>query len=118
MNRSGAFASVHLPDISGLPGGLSWNLDNLAVDGTLSVNGTAATPAIAATFIADGNLVFTGDGGIEGGAYHVLSATNVTLPLIEWIPVATNLFGPGGTFSVTNSVNPAVPESFFRLAVP
>ncbi len=115
---SGAFAAVHLPDISGLPGGLSWNLDSLAVDGTLSVDGTATSPTIAATFLSGGDLIFTGDGGIEGGTYHVLSATNVTLPSIEWIPVGTNVFGPGGTFSVTNAVDPAALESFFRIAVP
>jgi hypothetical protein len=42
----------------------------------------------------------------------------VAAPANEWLSIATNVFGPGGTFSVTNTINPNTPELFFRLLIP
>jgi hypothetical protein len=43
-------------------------------------------------------------------------STNVALPLSQWTPLATNTFN-SGSFSVTNTVNPGVPQSFYILHV-
>lgn len=115
---TGTFATIQLPDLSALPGGLSWNTDNLAVDGTLRVSGAVVPPSINTVLLSDGNLILSGDGGTEGGTYYVLSSTNVAVPANEWLSIATNVFGPGGTFSVTNAISPAVPEMFLRLLIP
>ena len=113
---SGAsFTSISLPNISALPGGLSWNTNNLNANGSISVNGP---PNISSAYASGGNLIFSGTGGIEGNSYTVLSSTNVALPLTNWFPVITNVFGPGGNFSVTNPINPSLPRSFFVLRVP
>lgn len=115
---AGAFTAISLPDLSALPGGLSWNTNNLAVDGTLSVKGTVNPPSITTTWVSEGSLIFGGEGGVEAATYYVLSSTNVAAPTEEWLPIATNVFGAGGVFSVTNAINPNTPELFFRLLIP
>lgn len=112
---SGTFTSVILPDISGLPGGLTWNTTNLAVNGTLSVNGQATPPSITTVSSSGTNLVFGGTGGTPGNGYIVLSSTNIALPMASWTPVATNVFDSGGAFSVTNGIDPAQPAMFFTV---
>jgi autotransporter-associated beta strand protein len=110
----GAFANITLPT---LPAGLSWDTTSLAVNGTIAVAGSLAQPSIGTTFVSDGNFIFTGTGGVEGGTYHVLTATEVAAPLAGWTPIATNVFGPGGTFAYTNSVG-TEPARFFRVRIP
>jgi len=61
-----------------------------------------------------GNLVLSGTGGAAGNSYAVVSATNLNPPVV-WLPVVTNVFGGGGSFSYTNTVNPGTPSLFLRL---
>jgi hypothetical protein len=75
-------------------------------------------PAISDSVLDGSNLIFSGSGGIEGAQYYVLTSANVTEPVANWISIQTNTFGPGGTFSVTNAVNPGQPAQFFQLQVP
>jgi hypothetical protein len=75
-------------------------------------------PQFASTSLEGSNLVLAGTGGIEGIPYFLLASTNVTAPMTNWVRVATNAFGPGGTFTVTNAVNPATPSEYWRLDVP
>jgi hypothetical protein len=63
-----------------------------------------------------GSVVLSGTGGTAGNSYAVLSSTNVTLPVASWTPLVTNLYGPGGTFSYTNTIIPGTPRLFLRLA--
>ncbi len=114
---AGSFTSVSLPDLSALPGGLSWNTNDLYVTGAISVVASAA-PSIGAVALSGTDFIFSGTGGVEGATYYVLRSTNVAAPSSHWTPVATNVFGPGGVFSYTNAITPAVPESFFRLQIP
>ena len=65
-----------------------------------------------------GNFVLSGFGGANGNPYTVLTSTNVLLPVEQWQPVATNYFGSGGSFSVTNLVVPGATETFYRLRRP
>ncbi|MBA4150700.1 MAG: autotransporter-associated beta strand repeat-containing protein [Verrucomicrobia bacterium] len=115
---SGTFTTINLPNLSSLPGGLAWDISNLSVDGTITVTGTATPPTIGTVSINDGNFVFDGTGGIEGGTYIVLSSTDVALPLVNWTPVATNTFGAGGSFSYSSSMDPGAPATFFLLQLP
>jgi unsaturated rhamnogalacturonyl hydrolase len=64
------------------------------------------------------NLVFGGTGAIAGDTYYVLASTNVAARMTNWVRVATNSFGVGGTFSVTNAVESGKRRHFFRLQVP
>ena len=85
------------------------------MNGSISVTGTATRPTISSVTSSGGNLVISGTGGVQGSSYVVVSSTNVALPLSSWTPIATNVFGTGGTFSYTNSINPAIPATFFGL---
>src|SRR6185312_12670505 len=61
------------------------------------------------------NLVLNGTGGLSNRTYLVLMGTNVMEPLNQWTPVATNVPGADGNFSITitNTVNPAAPQRFY-----
>ncbi len=113
-----AFTAISLPDLSGLPGGLAWDTSMLAVNGTISVTGTIAPPTIGTVSLSGGDFVFSGTGGIEGNPYYVVTSTNVASPLESWLPVASNLFGPGGSFTFTTNTVSGSPRAFFRLLVP
>jgi hypothetical protein len=102
-------------------GGVQWT-NNLAVDGSISVLSITPpppppSPAINAASSSGGNLIFSGTNGTSGGTYYVLESTNLALPVSEWTVLSTNLFGPGGAFSVTNPITPT-PGKYFILEIP
>jgi len=68
------------------------------------------------TTTVGGNLVFSGTNGVVGGAYYVLTATNLMLPRTNWSIIATDYFNAGGNFSVTNAINPALPQQFYLIS--
>jgi hypothetical protein len=111
----GAFSTITLPS---LPSGLNWITNTLATDGTIAVGGSLPQAAIGTIAMNESSLVLTGSGGTEGSTFYLLSSTNVAAPVAAWQLLATNTFGPGGTFNITNTISPAVSESFFRLLVP
>ena len=45
----------------------------------------------------------------------VLTSTNLTTPLANWVPVLTNNYDASGNFSVTNAIVPGVPDKFYLL---
>jgi uncharacterized repeat protein (TIGR03803 family) len=75
----------------------------LLVIGNLSFSGT--------------NLVLSGIGGLSNRTYFVLMGTNLTEPFDLWTPVATNVLGADGNFSIiaTNAVKPGAQQRFYRL---
>jgi len=48
----------------------------------------------------------------------LLTSTNVTVPLPNWTPVATNTFDVTTYLSVTNGFNPSNPRQFFTFKLP
>jgi hypothetical protein len=102
-------------------GGATWAND-LAVDGSITVTavGPAPKPVITSTIISGGNLIFSGTNGTgtAGGNYYVLSSTSLGVPLSTWTREATNTFGSGGAFSVTNAFSSAIPKKFYLLQLP
>jgi fibronectin type 3 domain-containing protein len=76
---------------------------------------STTSPAIAKIAVSDNVLTLSGAGGFPTSTYYVLATTNLTLPATEWMPVATNQFDTGGNFIITNGVNPAWPQTFYRL---
>jgi hypothetical protein len=75
-------------------------------------------PQFGAVTRSGGGLVFSGTGGAANGDYVVLSSTNVAAPLLNWLPVTSNLFDASGNFLFTNPINPARPQEFYRLLQP
>ena len=63
------------------------------------------------------NLVLNGTGGLSGRTYYVLMGTNMMEPVNQWTPVATNVPGADGNFSmtITNTVNPTATRRFYLL---
>ena len=82
------------------------------------VSVSSVQPLVIASLSFSGtNLVFNGIGGLSNRTYYVLMGTNLTEPFDQWIPVATNVPGADGNFSIiaTNAVNPNAPHRFYLL---
>lgn len=72
-------------------------------------------PGVANVSAAGSDLVFSCTNGISGGTYKVLESRDVTTPLSQWVPVATNTISSDGAFQVTVSnalSNPAATQFF------
>ncbi|HSY43938.1 MAG TPA: RICIN domain-containing protein [Candidatus Acidoferrum sp.] len=110
---AGAFSAINLPPLGA---GLVW-ANNLAINGTLQVVASSG-PRLTGILLSGTNLIINGTNGMAGEQYQLLSSTNLTLPLKQWVPVLTNNFDGNGNFNLTNTVNPAAPQNFYILQVP
>ena len=73
-------------------------------------------PYINNLTLAGADLVLTVTNGITNGIYTVLMCTNLPSPLTDWTAVATNTASSGSfSLTVTNAVDPTVPQRFFIL---
>jgi prepilin-type N-terminal cleavage/methylation domain-containing protein len=72
-------------------------------------------PEISAVNLSGTNIVLAATNGVAGGAYFVLSSTNVALPLNQWTPVATNVPDGNGNFTITVTNADTSPQQFFIL---
>ncbi|HEY3761080.1 MAG TPA: hypothetical protein VGN23_04980 [Verrucomicrobiae bacterium] len=102
-----------------LPLGYSGSLvDNVgSID--LSINtAPIVSPTISRLSFSGGQIVVSGTNNAgSSGTYHLLSSTNVTLPLANWTVVLSGSFNSNGSFSLTNSA-PANSQSFYILKIP
>jgi PKD repeat protein len=96
--------------------GFEDDYDLLGLD-DISVVPAQAQPDIASFSLSGTNLVLDGINGRAGGTYYVLMSTNLALPLSQWTPVATNVLGADGNFTITatNTVTHSVPQRFYIL---
>jgi T5SS/PEP-CTERM-associated repeat protein len=108
---SGSFSPLTLPPLNS---GLDWT-NKLSVDGSIEVVGAPRFTNITASGT---NMIVAGTNGTTSGNYAVLTATNVTLPLSNWVSIATNPFNSGGGFSFTNGIAPGELQRYFRLRSP
>ena len=78
---------------------------------------SAQQPGIAGISLSGTNLVLNCTGGQSGLTNFVLMGTNLAEPLNQWVPVATNVPGADGNFSITatNAVNPNALQRFYLL---
>jgi len=86
--------------------------------GVLNVASGPVQPDIGSTRVLGGNLIFSGTGGTTNGNYSVLTTTNITTPQTNWTALVTNSFDANGAFSVTNAIDPATRQRFYRLKLP
>ena len=110
---AGSFGSLTLPP---LPSGLGWT-NKLLVDGSIAVV-AISPPGFSAVSLSGTNLILAGTNGPPNANYSVLAATNVALPLSNWLSIATNQFDSSGGFSFTNAIAPGIPQRFFQLLTP
>jgi autotransporter-associated beta strand protein len=112
-SRSGSFTATNLP------ANYTWDLSQLAVNGTIRVTGLVSTPpTINPPVQSGGNLIMTGTGGTPGGGYTWLTSTNVAAPVAQWTISTAGTFDQSGAFSNAFPINVSEPARFFRLRVP
>jgi len=108
---TGAFSIVSLPS---LPAGLNW-ANKLLIDGSIEV---VPTPQFSSATLSGTNVIFTGTGGTSNGTYVILTSTNLTLPLSNWVSLGTNLFDASGNFSITQAIASGEFQRYFRIRTP
>jgi pectate lyase len=74
-------------------------------------------PVITQALLAGSELILRGTNGVTNGVYQILSATQSSLPVTNWVSLSTNLFNASGNFACTNPVSPAEGQRFYRLLV-
>jgi hypothetical protein len=126
-------ANLNIPDVPN-----TWNGNTLALTLTnaYGTNITLVLLNVINTFIIPTNVPFiTGFSIVNGtnvtvnatngqsnGKYYLLGTTNLTTPLSQWLPLATNVVitngGPvsGFTFNATNAVQLSTPMEFYILS--
>jgi hypothetical protein len=73
-------------------------------------------PVITGFSLAGTNLVLNVANSVTGGIFTVLMTTNISLPLTNWLVLATNVSNNGSfTLIATNAVNPVAPGLFYLL---
>ncbi|HZI30896.1 MAG TPA: hypothetical protein VFF11_01075, partial [Candidatus Binatia bacterium] len=112
-NYDGSFTSLYLPPLNS---GLTWT-NQLLVDGSIAVI-AQPIPAIHLTTSSGSNLIFSVTNGSPGGAYDLLTSTNLALPLSSWITNRSGNFDSSGNQVLTNSISPNEPQRFFLLKTP
>ena len=116
LQRSASSPPITLPSAAT---GLTWT-NNLTVNGTITagvVTGPPPVPVITHIGLSGNTLRINGTNGPMGGGttLYVRSATNLSLPLSQWSYLSTNTFFGGGTFNITNTVNPNLPQSYYLI---
>jgi hypothetical protein len=73
------------------------------------------TPRFGTLGFSGPNLIISGANGLPAGFYDVLVSSDLTLPLNQWAPIATNRFDSSGGFIFTNTPGPNAPQMYYRL---
>jgi fibronectin-binding autotransporter adhesin len=116
MTYGGALSGT-LPIVVAKPAGCSILVNtNTAGQIKLMVQ-TFVMPTISNVSLSGGKIVLSGKGSTND-FYYVMTTTNLSLTTVDWTCLATNRFGLDGTFNFTNAVNPALPQTFYRLQLP
>jgi len=108
-------------DTSGFANDLAGGSFSVATNGNdllLVFTSQPAPPEFGSVTMNGTSLVVSGAGGVTGGDYYVLTATNLMLPLSQWTRALTNQFGAGGSFLFTNDFDANGPQVFYRLLLP
>jgi hypothetical protein len=64
------------------------------------------------------NVTFSGSGGTPLSTYHVLTTTNLSLPMSAWSVVANGSFDASGNFTVAIPISTGGPQQFYSLRCP
>lgn len=79
----------------------------------------AFVPTISSFAPTGNNAVLQVTNAVGGENLVVLASSDLTLPLNQWTPVATNVATTGGSLAITatNGIDPTLPQQFFLLQV-
>jgi hypothetical protein len=85
-------------------------------DWTVSQALTGAALQIGGLNILNGtNLVINSTSGIPFNPVFLLTSTNLTLPMTNWVHLDTNSFDYTGSVSFTNAIRSGEPQRYYRL---
>jgi hypothetical protein len=97
--------------------GLAWDVSGLNT-GTIKVVASAPAPTIGHITVSGGSVIISGNNNTgAGGTYHILTATNLTAPLTNWVVLTNGTFDSSGNFSTTNAIGNNT-RAFYILQVP
>ena len=115
---SDPFAGLSL---AALPGGYSGNLVDDTANQTidLSINiGAPVPPTISKISINAGSIILSGTNNTgQSGTYHVLTTTNLAVPLASWLVSTNGSFDANGNFMSTNAIGTGG-QQFYIIKVP
>jgi autotransporter-associated beta strand protein len=77
-----------------------------------------ASPVINPPSLSGSTFTFTGTGGLTNGTYTILTTTNLTASLTNWITVTNGVFDASGNFSNQIPVLPSGPLQFYLIRIP
>jgi regulation of enolase protein 1 (concanavalin A-like superfamily) len=99
-----------------LPPGFAGNLVDNSEQKRIDLNIAPLTsPHFDSVAINGGKISFAVTSGAAGGIFYLLTSTNISLPLTQWMRAATNQFDSDGNSSFTNSVNITTAQQFYIL---
>ncbi len=85
--------------------------------GEISVS-AAQAPLITGISLNGTSLTINGTNGLTGFHYTLRSSTDISLPQSAWTVVSTGNAFNGPTYSITTTINPASPPTFYSISVP
>ena len=93
---------------------------NTGVGSLTVLTGTAPQPlpaTINTVSLAGGLLTLAGSGGAHSGTYHVLTTTNLLVPMSAWSVVTNGSFDASGNFTV-GPISVGAAQQFYNLVSP
>jgi hypothetical protein len=90
---------------------------NVNDSGTYQLSGSGVSDALSLCLplVFGTNLDMEVIGGGSNTTFVVYTATNITTPAAQWLPILTNQFDQFGVSEFTNTFNPAEKQRYFRV---
>ena len=98
-----------------LPNYYTWDISNLANNGTIQVTAVLPPPALTNvdfSTLSSGSITLNAVNGAPNGPVTVQTTTNL---LSTWTTVTTTTFDGSGNLNLPVTVDPTAPQSYFRL---
>jgi autotransporter-associated beta strand protein len=113
--NAAAFTITNLPPLTA---GFAWDTSGLGTGVLKIVYVGGGEPAFQSIVPSGSDMILSGSNGVAGRPYYLLTSTNLALPLTNWTRLATNAYGPGGSFTNNVPVVPSEDARFYRLQSP
>jgi beta-galactosidase len=115
-------SSANVTNAYALPGQYTVSLTVAGAGGSSTNTQTgyilaASVPVIDGPVMSGNGLILSGKNGPPGMQYRILTSTDVSLPVADWTPVVTNVFGADGSYCFTNTLITNGP-GYFRMVSP
>ncbi|HVM62272.1 MAG TPA: pectinesterase family protein [Verrucomicrobiae bacterium] len=96
--------------------GTNW-ADVTPTSGGTPIPPAVSNPVITQVFLSSDACVLRGTGGAPAGVYQVLTSTDLSTSVTNWLPLAAYQFDATGNFDCTNPVSPIDLQRFYSIEV-